>query len=113
MEKLNSYFSLKKIRSAIATFARPDTMWRFLLSISLVIALALSVAGLIAYEWATHPTIPTTPQKKIVTVSKEELRSTIETYEAKQKRFEDLQMHQPTPPALDGSTQSDVATRAE
>ena len=113
MEKLNSYFSLKKIRSSIAAFARPDTMWRFLLSISLIIALALVVAGLISYEWATHPTIPATPQKKSVTVSREELRATIDIYKAKQKRFEDLQTQQPTPPMLGGSAPLDEATNIE
>lgn len=100
MERFNFHFSRRSLRGVLSSLERPDLMWKIILSAMLCAVLVIGVLSFLSYRWATHPTIPTTTTKRIITVSKEEIRSVIELYKAKQERFRELQNSRPVPPAL-------------
>ncbi len=104
MEKLRlqlSHFSIFGITSAISN---PDLMWRVVLSLVAILATVISVISFLSYLWASHSAPAVTPTKKDRNVvTREEIRTALDLYQAKQTRFETLVGRRPQAPNLGGA----------
>ena len=101
-----SYFSLHAIASVIA---RPDLMWRIIISATVLLAALISVISFISYAWATHAApavMPAITNRDAFT--REDIRRTLDSYNAKDVKFRELQSAPPEAPRLSGGTGKEV-----
>ena len=100
MERFHFHFSRRSLATLLSALERPDLTWRVIICGTAITALIVSVLSFLSYGWAAHSAVPIVTTKADNALSVKEIRSVIDLYKTKQKRFQELQVTRPKAPAL-------------
>ncbi len=101
MEHFKLKLSLFSTHALKSVLSRPDMIWRTILALMLLGAIAISVARFVSSVWISHSApavLP--PTSKRVSVTPQDIATTLEVYKEKQDRFHALQEGAPEIPGL-------------